>query len=110
MDIVGVSITYGTASRIGSFRAIKISPAQTLSILEQGEGKPEDGAGHLGSLADSDYARPLHRRRPRRDDRGSGKVSGRRGIRNGGIIHKRVTKNPVEGLETSTKSNYRNVQ
>jgi len=27
-----------------------------------------------------------------------------------GIIHQKVTKNPVEGLETSTKSNYRAIK
>jgi len=41
-------------------------------------------------------------------------VSKIRGIMNRiykvGIIHKRVTKNPVEGLETSTKSNYRAIK
>ncbi len=40
----------------------------------------EDGAGHLGSLADSDHTRPLHGRRPSRDDRGSREVSRCRGI------------------------------
>ena len=48
---------------------------------EQGQGESENGAGRLEAFADSDHARPLHRRRPRRDDRGSGKVSRCRGIR-----------------------------
>ena len=61
-------------------------PPQPVELAgEQGEGEPEDGAGNLGSFADSDHARPLHRRRPRRDDRGSGKVSRRRGIRTGSV-------------------------
>ena len=59
-------------------------PTQPVELVgEQSEGEPEDGAGHLGSLADSDHARPLHTRRPRRNDRGSGKVSRCRGIRIG---------------------------
>jgi hypothetical protein len=77
----------GKSSRRNHSRRTSLGPAQPPSqpvelAGEQGEGEPEDSAGHLGSFADSDHARPLHRRRPRRD-RGSGKVSRCRGIRNG---------------------------
>jgi hypothetical protein len=59
-------------------------PSQPVELVgKQGEGEPKDGIGNLGAFADSNDARPLHRRRPRRDDCGSGKVSRCRGIRIG---------------------------
>lgn len=41
---------------------------------EQGKGKPEDGAGYLGSYTNSDHVRSVRGRRPRRDDRGTKEV------------------------------------
>lgn len=57
-------------------------PSQLVELAgEQSEGEPKDGVGNLGAFADSDDARPVHGRRPRRDDCGSGEVSRCRGIR-----------------------------
>src|SRR5579871_5861370 len=56
--------------------------AQPVELAgEQGEGESEDRAGHFGSRSDLNHALPLHGSRPRRDDRGSGEIPERRGIR-----------------------------
>ena len=66
----------GLSSRTGILGFAQPSTQPVELAGEQSEGEPEDGAGHLGSFANSDHARPLHRRRLRRDDRGSRKVLG----------------------------------
>jgi integrase len=45
---------------------LRHSPSNWL--VNKAKENPKNGAGHLRSLADSDHARLLHRRRPRRDD------------------------------------------
>ncbi len=60
----------------GSRNAGFVGPTQPSTQLvelacEQSKREPEDSAGHLGSFADSDHARSVHGRGPRRDDRRS---------------------------------------
>jgi hypothetical protein len=66
------SLSRTVASCRGSFTA----STQLIELAgEQGEGESKDRAGHLDSLTDSNDARPVRGRRPRRSDRGTGKVS-----------------------------------
>jgi hypothetical protein len=57
----------------GTKEFLKSQPVELAG--QQSQGEPEDCAGNLGALADSDHARLLYGRRPRRDDLGSRKVS-----------------------------------